>query len=495
MPRGRQSITLNRINVEPRVYLLIASAALCCGVYVPGASLRWAGIVLAAGFCCAAFGIACSFPSRFLYKLQAWRGPFLLLALSAGLIAGGVIQYTLARQTPFIGIPAAWVVRIEGVCEKDSTKVSSEKQVVPLAMERVTGRNGISAGASGTVTAFVSAETPFFRGERVVLRGGFTEDLVFHGALESGGENRYSHPLLQFRKRALEGIEKKIHNAGAASGPLFAALFLGVKDDLGTLEAELFKKGGCTHILALSGMHLGIISGLLFLVFRPVAGKRRTFFVVAVIVALYIGLTGFRSALVRAGLMFFLFGIVRISGRKGDIRSVFLLSFLILALLTPKALHTLSFQLSFLALGGILFLSPAIHSLWKSAVPDVISLPVSASVAAQTATAPVVAAAFGTIYPAGIISSMVITPLITLFMSGGIIALVIPFPRLAGVVFSGLDYLYRGILRLLDIASAVPALTVTSAAAAKLLWAGTALCLVIPAARAFRYRKQYRSML
>lgn len=495
MPRGRQSITLNRINVQPWVYLLIASAALCGGVYVPVAPLRGAGTVLAAGSLCAAFGIAFSFPSRFLCKKQAGVFPRALIALAAGFIAGGVIQYSLARQIPFTGIPAEGVVSIEGVCEKDSTKVSSEKQVVPLAMERVTGRNGISAGASGTVTAFVSADTPFFRGERVLLRGGFIQDMVFHGALEHSGENRYARPLLRFRKRALMDIERKIQGTGAASGPLFAALFLGVKDDLGTLEAELFKKGGCTHILALSGMHLGIISGLLFLVFRPFTGKRGTFFVVSVIIALYIGLTGFRSALLRAGLMFFLFGIVRISGRKGDIRSVFLLSFLILALLTPKALHTLSFQLSFLALGGILFLSPAIHALWKSAVPDVISLSVSASAAAQTATAPVVAAAFGTIYPAGIISSMVITPLITLFMSGGIIALVLPSPRAAAYIFSGLDYLYRGILRLLDIASAVPALTVSSPAVGKLLWAGTALCLAVPAARAFRYRNQYRSML
>ncbi len=420
---------------------------------------------------------------------------FMLLAVSVGMIIGATVLYTNTAGSPFTGIPREEVVEMKGVCTKDSSVLSKDRSVLSLAMQSVSDRRKTTTSASGIVTAFLDSERPIYRGEEIILTGRFGTEAFFWGTRIEPETRRFTHPLDNVRYRMLSRVQRKLRSYDAASAPLFEALFLGVKDDLGTIEADLFKKAGCTHILALSGMHLGILSGLLFLVFKPLTGKKGTFCIVTVIVIIYIALTGFRSSLVRAGMMFFLYGLGTLLRNKADIRSVFFASFMMLTVITPRAVYTLSFQLSFLALGGILFIAPAVHRFWKSYVPDIISLPVSASLGAQTATAPVIASVFGTIYPVGILSSLVLTPIISLFMVCGMIAVLVPFPSVGNLFFVVIDRIYAGILWILRGASAIPAIHVGSGGVQNILWFGTALCIFIPAAAAFRYRKQYTLMM
>lgn len=495
MQLGRLSITLRRIRFKPWVYLCSASLSLCFSVYIPESSLPAVFVFMGSGFFCAALGTAWfGAPAGTGGGSRTFAAPF-LIALAAGMIAGGGVHYTSLRDAPFTGLKREKVVGITGICGQDSTSLSPERFSVPLRLERVEAANGIQTGASGMITVFADSPRPAYKGERIVLEGRFDpegEDLFFGNNLSADRNRKFAASLYRFRYSALTGIKNRIRRTGARSAPLFEALFLGVKENLGILEGELFKRAGASHILALSGMHLGIIGGLLFVVLRPLIGKRRAFYVLSFIILIYIGLTGFRSALLRAGLMFFLFGLGRIYGRKPDIRSVFFASFLLLSVLTPGALFSLSFQLSFLALGGILFITPVLHSAWRGYIPDPVSLPVSASIGAQTAGAPIVAASFGVIYPVGILSSMIITPLVTVFMAGGIAALIMPVPAVSSFLFFILDHLYDIITALLRFAGFVPALNIQSDILISILWIGPALCLLLPLFISFRRRKQYR---
>lgn len=430
--------------------------------------------------------------------------PWLILSVSFGLMLAGNVHIGTVKNGPFTGIPTGDVVFLEGVCKKDGSKVAEGKYVFPLNMEAAKNLAGTRVSAQGTITAYVSAERPVYWGERVTLYGNFNKNsdenggedrLIFWADLAEDGRGGFAHRLHALRVSILSGVLNKIRSSGAESAPLFEALFLGIKDDLGTLESELFKTAGCTHILALSGMHLGILSGLLFLVLKPLAGKKWSFFAVSLFIGIYLWLTGFRSSLLRAGIMFFIFGTGTIFGKKVDIRSVFFITFLLLAGLTPEAVYSLSFQLSFLALGGILLLTPSIHSLLKGRAPDLVLLPISASVGAQTATAPLIAAIFGTLYPIGIVSSLIITPLITLFMTGGLAALVIPFSSVTGILYLGLDYVYNFILILLRLASRVPGLSINGEGIRYALWFCAALTIIVPLGRSLRYRKQHKAML
>lgn len=188
--------------------------------------------------------------------------------------------------------------------------------------------------------------------------------------------------------------------------------------------------------------------------------------------------------------MFLLIGIGPVFKRKGDIKSIFLFTFLLLLIITPEAAMGLSFQLSFLALGGILFSAEFIQKSASPYIPAAISLPLTASVGAQTATAPIIAAAFGIIFPGGIIFSMIVTPVITIFLVIGMGGMVLPAGRMTEFTGRILDVLYKIVLRLLELGSAVPSVSIESSFFKNILWLGPVLILLLPVAALVRQNRR-----
>jgi competence protein ComEC len=248
-----------------------------------------------------------------------------------------------------------------------------------------------------------------------------------------------------------------------AWGGLALALLLGVRDNLDTELAGLYQKAGCSHVLALSGMHLAIVSSLIaFLLKRPL-GLKAAALTGAVFIFLYVFLVGSQPSLNRAALMYLLGTLAVLGTLPKKPGALLALAFLIQIVIWPESGLSISFILSYLALGGILTIGDALCRIFRGWIPNFLLQPLAASLGAFLATAAVTAFFFGVLRPVGIAAGLVIVPLTTLFMIGALVWLAVGLfsPVLASFFGGGLSLLYALMDRLISLAARFPGIPVS----------------------------------
>ena len=148
---------------------------------------------------------------------------------------------------------------------------------------------------------------------------------------------------------------------------LLDAMLLGRRVTLHPVLASLYRQAGASHLLALSGLHLTVVSGLLFLCMRYVLANRWRYVVGVLGLGVMWGyalLAGFPVSLCRASLMMslLLIGQMRLVGNNGW-HTLGLTAFVLL-MINPYALFDIGFQLSFSAVSGILLFYPPLRAIW-----------------------------------------------------------------------------------------------------------------------------------
>lgn len=205
---------------------------------------------------------------------------------------------------------------------------------------------------------------------------------------------------------------------------------------------------GSLHILALSGLHVGVIYALLLVVLGFLRGKALKLVIATVVLIFYQVLAGFMPSLLRATIMIILAGIGLLLDRDAEPLNLLSLSGIAVLLARPWEAFSLSFQLSYLALAGILAVGPVIQRPLEGRVPRIILAPLAMSVGAQIATFPLVVARFGVYYPSGLFAGLILVPLTTAVLWGGLAWLavfVVPWPFLHDLGAQGFSVLYRAI--------------------------------------------------
>jgi len=320
-----------------------------------------------------------------------------------------------------------------------------------LRLLGVSDRNGFSADAAGEVILF--CEDVQVREWGAVLsvasslqsRDGDDGNIFFSraggGQIEQAG---WRSRFFAYRAVLRSGFLGRIRNMGNSSAPLLEALLLGIRDDLNLFEKELFKKSGCMHILALSGMHLGILTGMLYLLLGLFMNKSVSSYIAVGTALLYVLLTGCRPSLMRAAVMVVLAWVGHLTGRKSRGFPLLLTAFIIVCIIFPDSWKTLSFQLSFLALGGIILFGNSIAGKLVPFLPGWISFPIGSSVGAQIMASGFLLSWFQVLYPIGILSALFLTPLITSFIWVGMLYLFLADVPVLGFYLSGLaDMIYH----------------------------------------------------
>ena len=352
-------------------------------------------------------------------------------------------------------------MEIRGRVLTDSKEIGGGQKVFSFQLLSVENINSTRTSASGSLT--VASQVDVYKGQFVSLakKNIPVQDSAFLfvdqkniGVL--GWGSAWNAGIMEKRAQILMALKMHIRRMGAGPASLFTALFLGVKENpKGELFTALRRAGGA-HILALSGMHLGIISfGLMFVLTR-LFGKRISFAVTLFMVLFYVFLVDAGPSLTRAVILFSLIGFLNLSGQKTDIFHILSICFLIQILLVPDSAYMLSFQLSYLALGGIILGSGKINRMFPGIIPGGIRGVLSASISAQFFTAPLVMYYFGVIYPVGIISGIILVPIVTLFIWTCIFGL-LPLPWiLQRVVLSVSTALFKAIEISADIFSRFP---------------------------------------
>lgn len=264
--------------------------------------------------------------------------------------------------------------------------------------------------------------------------------------------------------RALLRLQlKRILFAWGAAGGLLLALVCGAREYTDREVSDAFQGAGLSHILALSGMHLSLFSSLTEKTAGRALGKRAEPFLTLTASALFVWFAGASPSLVRALISMCLTAVAGAVCINVTVLEKVCFSFLVHVSLFQEDVGTAAFMLSYGALAGLYFGDRYVKPLVSRLLPPVAAASVSASVGAQLLTTPVSLLLFGECRPGDIIASVIVSPLSSWFVTGGIIGivaiLVIPFLlRPVGVI---MNYLYIITSRLVMLFARIPGISVT----------------------------------
>ena len=243
-------------------------------------------------------------------------------------------------------------------------------------------------------------------------------------------------PILRLRAFLRFYLMRLLSGWGSA-GALLLALLSANRDFLILPVSEAFRNAGLAHVLALSGMHVSLVS-LAALQMGSVFGKKSLaikFSLVSII--FFVWFAGAAPSLNRALGMMILIIIGKSLGLQPPMISVLCTMLIFHIAVKPDDALSLGFMLSYGALAGILIFGSAVYDILNGKIPPKILGSFSASIGAQTFTAPIVISKIGVLAPIGIIASIVVSPLISAFLILGLaaifISLLFPF---TGFIFS-----------------------------------------------------------
>ena len=217
------------------------------------------------------------------------------------------------------------------------------------------------------------------------------------------------------------------------------ALLLGQKESLGKEVKQAYSATGTQHILAVSGLHVGIIYSILLLplTFFKQKGQllQKSYLILVLgLIWIYALMTGFSPSVVRAVVMFSLVTLGQMRKRKPSIWNILAFSALLLLVLDPAIQTDLGFQLSYLAVAGIVGLQPILLRMWapSNRVLDYFWQMATVTLAAQLITSPLTLHYFHTFPTYFLVANLLIVPLSYIILCAGV-----PFLLLAWIPMVG----------------------------------------------------------
>ncbi len=187
---------------------------------------------------------------------------------------------------------------------------------------------------------------------------------------------------------------------------------------------DMFAKIGVVHILAISGLHVGIMSGIFLSIFRLFNVPRRiSYSITFVLVIFYALITGLGAPVVRTALMVNIFLLGYIIRRKTNVFITLAAASLLILLWNPYYLFEVGFQLSFITVLCIVLVAPKLEKNFRLRPIWPVRI-FSVSIAAWLGSLPLVAYYFGYISWIGPLSNLVVIPLVTLILTFAFLLLI-----------------------------------------------------------------------
>ena len=255
-----------------------------------------------------------------------------------------------------------------------------------------------------------------------------------------------------FRSEILKNVNDLLEGNQAS---LAKALLLGYKDDLTPEAKQQFSRAGLSHIMAVSGLHVGFIVAPFWLLIPYMWGsnKRKWFgmIVLSLLLISYAGITGFSASVCRASLMAWFLTYGRLFHKVRNSINVTAVAAIILLLIDPGQLFDAGFQLSFSAVFIILLVMPEARRLipdkyhfgWLGGLITIILV----SIVVQIGLFPILANYFGEFSLLGPVSNALVLPFLAFIVPTGIIVILLEsvVPDVASIIAIPLDYLLQWI--------------------------------------------------
>jgi competence protein ComEC len=242
---------------------------------------------------------------------------------------------------------------------------------------------------------------------------------------------------------SLQTMIDSIQFSSEDTSALIKALLTGERSGLSAEIESAFRDSGASHILALSGLHLGIIYGALSKLLSILGNNRpmrisRSILIVS-ICGIYTLATGAGDSLVRSLIFITLRELAKATSRYHGLGQILLASLIIQLIISPLSIKSVGFQLSYAAMAGIAFISPWLQGFWdraagKTAATETIRAlivrpakwtwnTVSLAIACQITTAPLAYMYFGTFPVHFMLTNLLTLPLTGLLIPSALLTL------------------------------------------------------------------------
>ena len=396
------------------------------------------------------FAVAALLGALLLVSLR--RSPLVALAALAFIL--GVARVAMSEDAPMPSYASARMQQVEGVALSDVESLGSFARF-RLVVERIRMGGGEWSDAEGTLLVTArppvemarSRDAPYFRyGDRLLVEGrigeppeldgfdyaaylarqGITEVLDARGVtlIGTGEGSEFYRSLYEFRRRLAASIAAVVPEPQAALGQ---ATLLGLRRNIPTELTEAFRITGAAHLLAISGLHVGILLGISLAVSVALLGRKHYLHLIAplAVIWLYGLLSGMSPSATRACIMGSVYLASLAFGRqRGSLAPIGCAAALMVAV-SPSVLYSISFQLSFAAIAGIAAFSETFGGMFYILTPgrrwaiqlSALRAPLDAavsilgvSIAATVATLPLIAFHFERVSTLGIPASVLTLP-------------------------------------------------------------------------------------
>lgn len=235
----------------------------------------------------------------------------------------------------------------------------------------------------------------------------------------------------EVRTKIINSFEKQNISKGSLS--IIKALILGEKQDIDKDLYQSYSNSGAVHVLAISGLHIGIVLMFLLFVLKPLKyiknGNIITIFLVLLILWSFAVVSGLSASVVRAVTMYSFVAFAMFLNRKSNIINSLWVSMFILLVIYPKFLFDVGFQLSYLAVFSIVYLQPILKKSYqpKHIVTRYFFDLLTVSVAAQLGVMPLSIYYFHQFPGLFFITNLIVIPIITVVLFLGFLSIIVSF--------------------------------------------------------------------
>ncbi len=385
-------------------------------------------------------------PLLFGAAASVWRARRLLLVLCAAALCRVYIADAAAGEAvPGFRLDSGETVTAVMVLAEDPRPLDARGFLVNCTLQEVIRRDGSRATASGRTMIYVHhRHLPPYAGRGTSVTAELRYDpegFRTAGTPEfSDSQGTAGEFLSGLRHTARQQVLRRLSQLSWEAGLLGSSLLLGIPFDRSDRLIELCRTSGTAHVMALSGLHAGILVHLFSLLLRPAAGKKAAGIICMVLLLCYLWFTGFRESLTRAVIMYWIYRIELLRGKRPDGLEVLCRTVVVHMIIFPAHAGSFSFFLSYGALTGIMLLTSIITDALPAWIPPVLRSSMALTASASAGTYPVLLFLGLDIYPAGILLSIPSILLVTLFMWLSIGYLAYPglmlLPQLLGSIVS-----------------------------------------------------------
>ncbi len=269
-------------------------------------------------------------------------------------------------------------------------------------------------------------------------------------------------------------------NAPSPQREIIEAMTIGNQTGIPADIRDNFNKTGTSHILSISGLHIGMVAAIAFFFFSILLKSseylmlRFNIIKVAaagafILVVFYALIAGMGVTVLRAALMALVFLVALIFGRQRDLYNTLALAGLIILIITPEALFDISFQLSFLAVLSMIYIVPRFSNLhfeqisflpaWGISIIRYLYMSILVCLAATIGTLPLIIFYFNRVSSVTIIANLITVPLLgTLTLAIAMLFLLAAFfsPMLAGLIIKIASFFVKISVEIINELAALP---------------------------------------